>query len=161
MVGKERPNLDEDVYERLRRPRPRTLGQHVPEIFAVDTEKPRDSITEELSQKSSAETIVRRSCVTSGSAKKNFGAAQKILAAWRGLSKREHGGEREARATPGWGGVRVQIDSGAIDAVCPKEIAKAFEMKETEMSKRGIGYVPPTVISIENDGEEKGRRLHR
>ncbi len=39
----------------------------------------------------------------------------------------------EVRATPGWERVRVQIASGAIDAVGPKEIAKAFEMKETEM----------------------------
>ena len=51
----------------------------------------------------------------------------------------------------------MQIDSGAIDAVAvgPKEIAKAFEMKETEMSKRGIGYVAANGSSIKNYGEKK------
>ncbi len=45
----------------------------------------------------------------------------------------------EVRETPGWEMISVQIDSGAIDTVGPKEIAKAFEMKETAMSKRGNG----------------------
>ena len=30
----------------------------------------------------------------------------------------------EVRATPGWERVRVQIDSGAIDTVGPKEMAR-------------------------------------
>ncbi len=34
----------------------------------------------------------------------------------------------------------MQINSGAIDAAGPKEIAKAFEMKEAETPKRGIVY---------------------
>ncbi len=44
--------------------------------------------------------------------------------------------------TPGWERIRFQIDLGATHthAVGPKEIAKAFEMKETIMSKRGIGF---------------------
>ncbi len=42
----------------------------------------------------------------------------------------------EVRRTPGWERVRIQIDSGAIDTVGPKEIAVAFKMRETEMSKR-------------------------
>ncbi len=54
------------------------------------------------------------------------------------------------RATPGWQGVSVQIHSGAIDTVAPMEIAKAFETKEPEMSKRGIGYVAASGSSIEN-----------
>ncbi len=37
--------------------------------------------------------------------------------------------------------IRVHIDSGGIDAVGPKEIAKAFEGKETAMVKRGSGFV--------------------
>ena len=61
----------------------------------------------------------------------------------------------EVRATPGCERVRVQIDSGAIDTVGPKEIAKAFEVKETEMSKRGIRYVAANGSSIENYGEKK------
>ncbi len=42
---------DEDGYERIRRPTPRIIGQCMPEIFAVDTERPGDSITQELSKK--------------------------------------------------------------------------------------------------------------
>ncbi len=56
----------------------------------------------------------------------------------------------EVRATPGWEGVRIQIDSGAIDTVGPKGIAGAFEMRETEMSKRGMGCVAANRGSIEN-----------
>jgi hypothetical protein len=47
----------------------------------------------------------------------------------------------EVKETPGWVRIRVQIESGAVDTVGPKEIAKAFEMKETAMSKIGIGFV--------------------
>ncbi len=49
----------------------------------------------------------------------------------------------------------MQIDSGAIDAVGPKEIATAFEIKEAEMSKRGIGYAAANGSSIKNYGEEE------
>ncbi len=61
----------------------------------------------------------------------------------------------EVRATPGWERVRVQIDSGAIDTVGPKEKAKALDVKETEMSKRGSGYVAASGSSIKNYGEKK------
>ena len=50
--------------------------------------------------------------------------------------------------------MRVQINSGAIDTVGPKEIAKAFEMKVMEMSKRGLGYVAANGGSINNHGEK-------
>ncbi len=50
-VGKERVNHDEDGYETVRRPRPRTLEQYMPEIFAVDTERPGDGIAKELAKK--------------------------------------------------------------------------------------------------------------
>ena len=56
--------------------------------------------------------------------------------------------------TPGWERVRVQIDSGAIDTVGPKEIAGAFKMRETEMSKKGIGYVAANGSGIKNHGEK-------
>ena len=36
----EKINIDEEGYETVRRPRQRTLGQHMPEIFAVEAEKP-------------------------------------------------------------------------------------------------------------------------
>ncbi len=47
----------------------------------------------------------------------------------------------------------MQINSGAIGAVGPKEIAKAFEVKETEMSERGMGYVAVNGSSVKNYGE--------
>ncbi len=55
--------------------------------------------------------------------------------------KNTKGEVNEVRAMPGWERARVQVDAGAIDAVGPKEIARAHEMKETEMSKTGIGHV--------------------
>ncbi len=35
----------------------------------------------------------------------------------------------------GWEKIRIQIDSGAIHTVGPKEMARAFEMKESAVSK--------------------------
>ncbi len=43
--------IDEDRYEPIRRPRPRTLGQYAPEMFAVGAERPVDSTTRELPKK--------------------------------------------------------------------------------------------------------------
>ncbi len=56
----------------------------------------------------------------------------------REIIPKAKGEANEVRATPGWEGVRVQIDSGAIDTAGLQEIAKVFEMKETARSKRGI-----------------------
>ncbi len=56
------------------------------------------------------------------------------------------------------GRVRAQIDSGAIDAVGPKEIAMAFEMKETEMSKRGTRYIVASGGSVKNHVETNAYR---
>ncbi len=39
--------------------------------------------------------------------------------------------------------------------VGPKEIARAFEMKETAMSKRGVGFVAANGSGIKNYGEKK------
>ena len=61
----------------------------------------------------------------------------------------------EVRATPGWERVQAQVDSGAIDTVGPKEMARAFEVKETEMSRRGMGLVAANGTSIKNYGEKK------
>ena len=79
---------------------------------------------------------------------KEIGSVERVI-------KKTKGDVNEVRATPGWERVRVQIDSGAVDTVGPKEIARAFEMKETEMSKRGIGYVAANGSSIKNYGEKK------
>ncbi len=61
----------------------------------------------------------------------------------------------EARETPGWERIRIKSDSGSIDTVGPKEIAKALEMKETIMSKRGIRFAAADGSEIKNYGEEK------
>ncbi len=61
----------------------------------------------------------------------------------------------EVSATPGWERARAQTDSGAIDAVGPAEITRAFEMKETVMSKRGVGCIAASGSSVENCGEKK------
>ncbi len=50
---------------------------------------------------------------------------------------------------------RSQIDSGAIDTVGPRYVAKAFEMKETEMSRRGIRHIAANGSSVEKNGEKK------
>ncbi len=60
---------------------------------------------------------------------------------------------------PSW--VAVPIDSGAVDTVGPKELAKASEMKETLISKRGIGDIAANGCNIENYGEKDICRLHR
>ena len=56
---------------------------------------------------------------------------------------------------PGWEKIAVQIDSGAVDTVGPKEIAGAFDTKETVMSKKGIGFVAANGSSIKNYGEKR------
>ena len=48
----------------------------------------------------------------------------------------------------GWEKIRAQIDSGAIDTVGPRSVAKALQMKETAMSKKGIGYVAANGSSV-------------
>ncbi len=46
------------------------------------------------------------------------------------------------------------MDSGAIDTVGPREIAKALKVKETAMSKKGLGYVAANGSKAKNNGEE-------
>ena len=69
----------------------------------------------------------------------------------------DRGGEpREVnQLSPGWERIRVQIDSGAIDTVGPKSVAKAFSMMETAHSKKGIGFVAANGSPIKNHGERK------
>jgi hypothetical protein len=66
----------------------------------------------------------------------------------------------EVRETPGWERIRVQIDSGAIDTVCLKETAKAFEMKETVMRKRGVGFAAANRSGIANLRGEEDHGAH-
>ncbi len=55
----------------------------------------------------------------------------------------------------GWEKIRVKIDSGDIDTVGPKDVARAFKMKATVMSKKCMGCVAANGSSIENYGEKK------
>ncbi len=50
---------------------------------------------------------------------------------------------------------QIAIDSAAIRALGPKEIAKVFEMKETAMRKVGIGHIAANTSGIKNYGEKK------
>ncbi len=50
---------------------------------------------------------------------------------------------------------RLARDSGAINRVGPKETARAFETKETAMSKRGVGFVAASGSRIKSYGEKK------
>ncbi len=44
---------------------------------------------------------------------------------------------------------------GAIDTVGRKEIAKAFELKETVVSKRGIGFFAASGSEVKNYEEKR------
>ncbi len=79
---------------------------------------------------------------------KEIGSVERVIQ----TTKRE---VNEVRATPGWERVRIQVDSGAIDTVGPRDIAEAFKMRETEMSRRGIGFVAANGSSVKSYGEKK------
>ena len=53
----------------------------------------------------------------------------------------------------GWEKIRVQIDSGAVDTVGPKEIGQAFKIRPTKASKDGRNYVAANGSVIKNWGE--------
>ena len=55
----------------------------------------------------------------------------------------------------GWEKIKVQVDSGAIDTVAPRSVAKRFELKETSASRRGVGFVAANGSKIQNYGERK------
>ena len=49
--------------------------------------------------------------------------------------------------------IRVQIDSGAVDTVGPKEVGRAFKIRETRASKEGRNYVAANGSNIKTYGE--------
>ena len=55
----------------------------------------------------------------------------------------------------GWERIKVQVDSGAIDTVAPKNVANKFVLKETAASRRGVGFVAANGSKIKNYGERK------
>ena len=44
----------------------------------------------------------------------------------------------------------VNIDSGAVDTVGPKEVGRAFKLRETRASKEGKNYVAANGSKIQN-----------
>ena len=162
--AKETINIDEEGYEEVRRPRQRTIGQFMPEISAVEAEKTGESKKEKvrneekplknkLCEKFCGSKCVKKACnhrsceETIGISKKEIGSVEKI-------AKDRKGEVNEVRATPGWEKIRIQVDSGAIDTVGPKDMAGAFKMRESEMSKKGIGFVAANGSGIKNYGEK-------
>ena len=55
----------------------------------------------------------------------------------------------------GWERIRVQVDSGAIDHVMPKDVAKGFEIRPTTASTKGQGYSAANGTIIRNHGEKR------
>ena len=56
---------------------------------------------------------------------------------------------------PGWERIRVQVDSGAIDTVTPKETAQGIPLKPTEASKSGKAYMAANGSRVANYGEKR------
>ena len=52
-----------------------------------------------------------------------------------------------------WERIRMQVDSGAIDTVVPKDMGASVPMKPTLVSKLGIDYVAANGTKIGNHGE--------
>ena len=53
-----------------------------------------------------------------------------------------------------WERVPVTVDSGAIDTVIPKRIAKGVTVKQTEASRSGLKYRSASGNAIVNEGEK-------
>ena len=151
----ERIHVDEEGYETIRRPRQRTLGQYLPEIFAVEAEKTGDGSKKEQSKKKFCGSgCMKKACNHQDCGEKVRSGMKEIGSVERVIPKTK-GEVNEVRATPGWERIRIQVDSGAIDTVGPKDIAGAFKMRETEMSRRGIGFVAANGSGIKSYGEKK------
>ncbi len=107
------------------RPRPRTLGQHMPEIFAVEAERPGDREDEELSKKlgdsikkaSEKKDFCRYGCPKTGCNHRSCRSRVKEISSVERVIQKAKGEFNQVRATLGWERVRVQIDSGSIDTV--------------------------------------------
>jgi hypothetical protein len=66
------------------------------------------------------------------------------------------GREREINeVSHGWERIKVQVDSGAIDSVAPRDVASAFSLMKTKLSEAGIGFVAANGSKIDNYGEKQ------
>ena len=54
-----------------------------------------------------------------------------------------------------WEKVTITVDSGAVDIVGPRNIAKAFKVNETAASRRGMTYRAANGSPIPNEGKKK------
>ncbi len=61
----------------------------------------------------------------------------------------------------GWETARVQSDSGAIDTVGPKGIAKPLTMKENVMSKKGLWCIAANGSKMRNHGGKRSSGIRR
>ena len=121
----------------------------------MEAEKSGDSSKEEQSKKKlCGRGCVKKACNHQGCREKVRSSIKEIGSA-EGFIQKAKGEVNEVRATPGWERVRIQVDSGAIDTVGPKDIAGVFKMRETEMSRRGIGFVAANGSGIKSYGEKK------
>ena len=112
----------------------------MPEIFSVEAEgqgdskdkrplkKLGDSVRRELSKTKWCKSgCQKNSCNRQGCGERVRSSMKEIGSVERVIQK---------RATTGWERVRIQIDSGAIDTVGPKETAGAFKMRERRRCQR-------------------------
>ena len=74
---------------------------------------------------------------------------------WIGSVDREKGKQINAVNNNGtWEVIEVQIDSGAVDTVGPREIGSGFQLKETKSSRENENFVAANGTTIKNHGEK-------
>jgi hypothetical protein len=54
-----------------------------------------------------------------------------------------------------WEEINITVDSGAVDHVAGKDVGSQFQMKDTEMSKKGGYYMAANDTRIYNEGERR------
>ena len=107
----------------------------MPEIFAVVAGKVGDS-SRELSKKRFCGDECSREMCDRWSCKEKAKTSAREVGCVERVVKGSSGEVNEV--TPGWERVRVQIETGAIDTVGLKNIARALELREAVMSKHGV-----------------------
>ena len=72
------------------------------------------------------------------------------------VSDRRHGDMSVMAVKEGqWERIQITVDSGAMRNVFPKNVAEAFEIKESVMSKAGINFVAANDTVIKNYGSRQ------
>ena len=74
---------------------------------------------------------------------------------WIRSIDKEKGRQIDAVSNKGkWEVIKVQIDSGAVDTVGPKEVGSGFKLKETKSSKENRNFVAANGTTIKHHGEK-------